>query len=76
MINNQKVNVVGLVFQNKQGENYYSKYYTLHSILSNKTFDLTSKEGQKKFERGLLDKVGRMNIISKLKPEESTLTLM
>ncbi len=68
MINNQKVNVVGLVFQNKQGENYYSKYYTLHSSLINKTFDLTNKDGQKKFERGLLDKVSRMNIISKLKP--------
>jgi hypothetical protein len=74
-MNNPKVNVVGIVFQNNQGERYYSKYYSQHSQL-NRAFDLSGKEGQKKFERGLLDKVARMNIISKLKPEESSSPLI
>lgn len=67
MMNSPKVRVVGVVFQNNQGERYYSKYYAPTSG----NFDLTSKEGQKKLERGLLDKVARMNVVSKLKPEES-----
>lgn len=62
-----KVKVVGVVFQNNQGERYYSKYYAQ----STGNFDLTSKESQKKLERGLLDKVARMNVASKLKPEDS-----
>jgi hypothetical protein len=68
-MNNPKVNVVGVIFQNKQGERYYSKYYSQHSPANlNRTYDLSNREHQKKFERGLLDKVSRMNVISKLKP--------
>ncbi len=62
-----KVKVVAVVFQNNQGERYYSKYYAA----SKGNLDLTSKEAQKKLERGLLDKVARMNVVSKLKPEDS-----
>jgi hypothetical protein len=67
-----KVKVVGLIFQNNQGERYYSKYYAQ----AKGNFDLTSKESQKKLERGLLDKVARMNVVSKLKPEDSTYHLI
>lgn len=66
-----KVKVVAVVFQNNQGERYYSKYYAP----AKGNFDLTTKDGQKKLERGLLDKVARMNVVSKLKPEDSTLHL-
>lgn len=59
--------VVAVVFQNNQGERYYSKYYAP----AKGNFDLTTKDGQKKLERGLLDKVARMNVVSKLKPEDS-----
>lgn len=49
MINNPKVSVVGVVFQNNQGERYHAKYYPQHSNLGNKSADLASREGQKKF---------------------------
>ena len=66
-----KVKVVAVVFQNNQGERYYSKYYSP----AKGNFDLTTKDGQKKLERGRLDKVARMNVVSKVKPEDSTLHL-
>ena len=76
-MSNPKVNVVGLVFQNKIGERYYSKYYSRHCQPHlNRLYDLTTKEGQKKFERGLLDKLNIMNVISKLKPEDSIISLI
>lgn len=43
-MSNPKVNVVGLVFQNKIGERYYSKYYSRHCQPHlNRSYDLTTK---------------------------------
>lgn len=45
-----KINVVGVIFQNKQAERYYAKYYSHHSNLNTKgKFNLTTLDGQKKF---------------------------
>jgi hypothetical protein len=66
-----KVNVVGVIYQNSFGERYYSKYFTKHcpSVLR-EPFNLETFEGQRRFEKALLDKVARMNVVSKLKPEQ------
>ena len=65
------MNVVGIIFQNNFGERYYSKYFNRHcQPLSREPFDLEGFEGQRKFEKALLDKVARMNVVNKLKPEQ------
>lgn len=45
-----KINVIGLIFQNKQAERYYAKYYSHHSNLSMKgKYNLSIMDGQRKF---------------------------
>ena len=64
-----KIKVIGIVYQNNFGERYYSKYWTKNCPIAKKEpFNLETFEGQKKFEKALLQKVGRMNVLSKLKP--------
>jgi hypothetical protein len=49
-MNNQKVNVVGVLFQNNFGERYYSKYFTKHSkSVIRADYNLEKIEDQKKF---------------------------
>ena len=68
-MNSPKINVVGIIYQNNHGERYFSRYFTKHCpVASQDPFNLDTFDGQRKFEKGLLEKVGRMNVISKLKP--------
>jgi hypothetical protein len=68
--------VVGVVYQNNFGERYFSRYFTKSCPNASKDpFNLVTFDGQRKFEKALLDKVGRMNVVSKLKPEQCTLCL-
>lgn len=72
-MSNPKINVVGIIFQNNFGERYYSKYFTKHSTTSTTrgTYNLSVFDDQRKFEKGLLEKVRRMNVVSKLKADQS-----
>ncbi len=66
-----KINVVGVIYQNNFGERYFSRYFTKHCPLSSKDpFNLEIFDSQRIFEKALLDKVSRMNVVSKLKPEQ------
>ena len=49
-MNSPKIRVIGVVYQNKFGEKYYSKYFTKHNPnISKEQFNLDNFEGQKKF---------------------------
>lgn len=68
---NPRIKITGVVFQNKHGSKYYSHYYTTKkdAKLDN---DLSVDKNQRKLEQGMRHKIERMNIMSSIKPEQST----
>lgn len=67
-----KINVIGVIYQNNFGERYFSRYFTKHCPhIREEPFNLKTFNGQRKFEKALLEKVSRMNVITKLTPEQS-----
>ena len=64
-----KVSIIGVIYQNKFGERYFSRYFTKHCPhINREPYNLEAFDGQRKFEKALLEKVNRMNVVNKLSP--------
>lgn len=72
---NNFVKVLAIVLQNDQGVRFYSKYYLKHfakSVYCTGGSDLSKVEHQRVFEKALLSKAKRMEVLGIMKPEDST----
>lgn len=65
------VKVMAVILQNDQGARFYSKYYLKHfarSVYSSGGTDLSKVEHQRVFEKALLSKAKRMEVLGIMKP--------
>ncbi len=65
------IKILAVLFLNSDGARFHAKYYTRHFPRSSYVtggVDLTKFEDQRKYEKALLSKAKRMEVLSGMKP--------